>query len=152
MDTDQKGFSVIELLFLVVILGVLGVTGWYVYHATQGASSTYATTNTNKPPATILATLSGIVTEGPNSPVAKASDSGTEVVVSNHVIQAQNAQGKVVAVTKTDALGKYTFRIHPGQYTLVLVPQIGMGVIKSNTIDVVSGANTLNLVADTGIR
>lgn len=149
MKSNQKGFVATEVVLLVVIVGVLSAVGWYVYSASQ---------NTKKSPRVISkvvdkyqAALIGTVTEGPVSPVSTPGNSGVSVVA-NHVIQAENAQSKVVASTKTDSQGKYEFHLPLGQYTLVLVPKIGMGAIRGNTIQVVAGKNTLDLVADTGIR
>lgn len=44
LNQDQRGFGSIEILLLVVIVGALGFTGWYVWHSKQQADSTYANT------------------------------------------------------------------------------------------------------------
>jgi len=41
---SQKGFSVIEGLLILVVIGILGFTGWYVYHAKQISDKNYSTT------------------------------------------------------------------------------------------------------------
>ena len=88
---------------------------------------------------------------GPVSPVTKLGDPNV-AVVANHGLQLKNAQGGVVLSGQTDAQGKYSFQMPPGDYTLALTPPIGPGVLKNNTIHVVVGANRFDLVADTGIR
>lgn len=40
-DTDL-GFSVIETLLILVVVGILGFTGWYVYHAKQTSNKDYS--------------------------------------------------------------------------------------------------------------
>lgn len=39
---NTLGFSVVEALLLLVIISVLGFTGWYVYHARQTSDKNYA--------------------------------------------------------------------------------------------------------------
>jgi len=40
---DQTGFSIIEALLFLVIIGILGFTSWYVYHAKQASNKDYST-------------------------------------------------------------------------------------------------------------
>ncbi|HUB93432.1 MAG TPA: hypothetical protein VMB52_02925 [Verrucomicrobiae bacterium] len=48
-DTNM-GFSVVELLLILVVVGILGFTGWYVYHAEQTSDKDYsAATNSTVP-------------------------------------------------------------------------------------------------------
>jgi len=39
---NDDGFSVVETLLLIVIIGILGFTGWYVYHAQKAANKDYS--------------------------------------------------------------------------------------------------------------
>src|ERR1700733_6263863 len=38
---NQSGFSVVEALLIVIVIGILGFTGWFVYHAQTNASKAY---------------------------------------------------------------------------------------------------------------
>lgn len=40
--TNQTGFSVVEALLMLVVIGILGFTGWYVYHAKQASDKDYS--------------------------------------------------------------------------------------------------------------
>lgn len=156
-----KEFSAVEVLLVLVIIGATGYLGWYVARSLQNINNAYssATKTSNsasprfsaKPADKNLAVLSGTVTEGPTSPVSQAGNSGS-APVANHLIQAENSQNKVIASTKTSAQGKYTLHLPPGNYILVLVPQIGLGTPSNNSVQVASGTNTFNLSVDTGIR
>jgi len=104
----------------------------------------------NPPDTTGLAVLSGTVTAGPTTPTC-AAGSSCESVISQHIIEAEDSDNKVVATSKTDNDGKYTFYLKPGHYKLVLVPQVGLSA-KQNEVDVVVGDNKFDLQLDTGIR
>ena len=39
MKTNQKGFSVVEILIVVVVVGLLGVVGWLIYERQQDSAS-----------------------------------------------------------------------------------------------------------------
>jgi len=39
---SDSGFSVVEVLLILVIVGILGFTGWYVYHAKQISNKNYS--------------------------------------------------------------------------------------------------------------
>jgi len=161
MKSSQKGFGVVEVLLIIVIVGAVGSIGWYVDRSLRSTDRAYSSATrisnnaspkfTHKTTSEDMATLSGTVTESPTSPLAQPGNSGT-AAVANHAIQAENAKNKVVASTKTDAQGKYTLHVPPGLYTLVLVPQIGPSAPADNTVQVTLGANTFNLSVDTGIR
>jgi len=49
--SDQKGFSVIEALLVLVVIGILGFTGWYVYHAKQTSNKDYSDAASSTVPA-----------------------------------------------------------------------------------------------------
>src|SRR5689334_13162813 len=44
---NQKGFSVVEALLILVVLGILGFTGWFVYHAKQSSDKNYSAASTS---------------------------------------------------------------------------------------------------------
>lgn len=45
----QSGFSAVDGLLLLVIIGVIGFIGWYVYHAQQNANKNYTQTSRGNP-------------------------------------------------------------------------------------------------------
>ncbi len=49
-NTNQSGFSVIESLLILVVVGILGFTGWYVYHSQQAASKNYSAAGNSMAP------------------------------------------------------------------------------------------------------
>lgn len=59
MRKNQKGFSAIEILLVIVVISLLGVGGWYVYHksSTKKPVSAASTSKTGK-----YATFSGQIT------------------------------------------------------------------------------------------
>jgi len=46
---NQNGFTALEGLLAFVIIGIVGFTGWYVYHAQQNANKNLATTSSSTP-------------------------------------------------------------------------------------------------------
>lgn len=49
IKADQKGFSVIEALLILVAIGILGFTGWFVYHTRQTADKDLSSNNSTDP-------------------------------------------------------------------------------------------------------
>jgi hypothetical protein len=45
----QSGFSAVEALLILVIVGIVGFTGWYVYHAQTTANKYFKPTNSGAP-------------------------------------------------------------------------------------------------------
>jgi len=41
MKRNQKGFGAVEELLVTVVVLLIGFIGWYVYHTSNGANSTY---------------------------------------------------------------------------------------------------------------
>jgi len=39
---NQTGFNIVETLLVLVVVGILGFTGWYVYHAEQTSNKNYS--------------------------------------------------------------------------------------------------------------
>lgn len=49
-DEVQRGFSAVEVLLIVVVTGILGFTGWYVYQSTKLANKNYASVPSTSTP------------------------------------------------------------------------------------------------------
>jgi len=45
--TDERGFSAVETLLVVVAIAAVGLIGWYVYHVRQTTNSTYNAASSN---------------------------------------------------------------------------------------------------------
>lgn len=51
MKTNQKGFSVVEILIVIVVVGLIGTVGWFVYGSQKNRTSNVSTnTQTNQEP------------------------------------------------------------------------------------------------------
>jgi len=44
LRNKQQGFAVLEALLILIVLGILGFTGWFVYHSKQATDKTLAST------------------------------------------------------------------------------------------------------------
>src|SRR5687768_14525746 len=47
MKVNQKGFSAVEILIVLVVIGLIGGAGWYVLHNRQDKNTESTTTQTN---------------------------------------------------------------------------------------------------------
>ena len=158
LHSNPHGFTVIEILIVVLGAVLISSTAWYVYHGrqvkvtvSQPAKSTFLKPSQPLQPVTDQATLTGTVTTGPTSPVCKNGDSCSSVVT-GRTVEAKDASGLVVSTSAIDANGKYSLTLKPGHYTLSLSAKVGMGNVTSGQVDVVAGNNSLNLTVDSGIR
>ncbi|SRR5258708_1038943 len=142
MEGKQSGFTFVALAIGILLVILLGIVGARVYDIR---------TANNTPQSVVQVKLEGVVSEGPTSPVC-AADVPCTRTVDGHIVEAVDARGNVVASTKTDGSGHYSLSLAPGQYTLVLVPKIGLGNITGNQVDVKTGTNTFDLSVDTGLR
>jgi hypothetical protein len=63
MKRNQKGFGAVEGLLILILLSILGFTGYYVYHTRNNANSTYNKTasSTNSPQTASKLTLDDAV-------------------------------------------------------------------------------------------
>lgn len=50
MNKNQKGFTAIEGLLILIIVGMVGITGGYVWHSKKAADNIYNRTSTQKSP------------------------------------------------------------------------------------------------------
>lgn len=46
---NNSGFSVVEALLILIVIGILGFTGWFVYHARQTADKNLTSNNSTTP-------------------------------------------------------------------------------------------------------
>jgi cytoskeletal protein RodZ len=99
---QQSGIAGMELLLVVVLIGIIGFTGWFVYHSNQTTNQTLKDTNkatrshvtTNRKTATTPTKKS----ESP-APVKAAADSPTPAAGT-----CENSTGSVVTVTLTEGI------------------------------------------------
>lgn len=63
MKDNQKGFSVVEILIVIVVVGLLGTVGWLVYDRQKGKTDNQQTSKTTTTPA-----KAAQATETPNQP------------------------------------------------------------------------------------
>jgi hypothetical protein len=102
--TNQKGFAVVEALLVVIVLGIIGGTGYYVWHSKQTADKAYSaatksltTTSATPQPTVKLGVVDkAALPEGWN--VESIDD--TSVVVSNQGEGQDDANNCRVEVTK----------------------------------------------------
>jgi type II secretory pathway pseudopilin PulG len=47
-DQKQRGFAIIETLLIIVVLAILGFTGWFVYHSKQTADKALNAANSSE--------------------------------------------------------------------------------------------------------
>lgn len=57
MKKQQSGFSVIEGLLILVILAILGFTGWYVYHSSNQTDNSLSSANNSSQTSAVLKNL-----------------------------------------------------------------------------------------------
>jgi hypothetical protein len=51
---NSTGFSVIEALLLLIVVGILGFTGWFLYHSQKVVTKDYTSTKTNTQPTSTI--------------------------------------------------------------------------------------------------
>jgi hypothetical protein len=154
MRKDQNGYSFVMLLSALVIVLIMIFAGRYVIKAKQIADKNYNEAGTSNTSQSVqsdnLATLSGMVTQGPNSPVCGPTvDCNQSRPAVGVTLQAVNNDGKVVASDKTSVSGQYIMHLPVGHYSIKVA---SMPLAKSQNIDVHQGNNSLDVGLDTGIR
>lgn len=60
--STDSGFSVVEALLILVIVGILGFTGWYIYHSKRTSDKSYSGANSGTPTYKKKASTTKIVT------------------------------------------------------------------------------------------
>lgn len=95
--------------------------------------------------------MSGTVTLGTTTPTCN-NEQSCNSPVGNHTIEAIDASNNVVATTKTDSAGTYSFRLIPGHYTLKLVPQVGPFAATNDKVDITGSSKKFDITIDSGIR
>ncbi len=115
----------------------------------NGGQTTIAVTSqtTSDPPGVF-----GVVLAGPTCPVETADDPCPPRPV-DAAIDAHDAEGDVVASTRTDADGHYSLTLAPGSYTVVATTGAGLPICQAVTIIVTPGPPVrADISCDTGIR
>jgi type II secretory pathway pseudopilin PulG len=67
MKKNQKGFSHVEILLLVVIVGIIGFVGWYVLRSVNQADKNL---NSANGPKSIAASKKNVLKQGASSPIS----------------------------------------------------------------------------------
>lgn len=97
MKTNQKGFSTLEVILILVIVGLVGFVGWYVYDSSQKTNDTY--TAASKSSSSDSATIKK--TESDDSliiaAVKKNSDVTSDLIIKVDQIVGDNAKGTSAA-------------------------------------------------------
>ena len=115
----------------------------------NGGQTTIAVTSqsTSDPPGVF-----GVVLAGPTCPVETADDPCPPRPV-DAAIDAHDAEGDVLASTRTDADGHYSLTLAPGSYTVVATTGAGLPICQPVTIIVTPGPPVhADISCDTGIR
>jgi hypothetical protein len=95
--------------------------------------------------------VSGVVTAGPTCPVERAGEPCPPRPVSAE-IDARTPAGHQVAVTHTDADGRYELRVPSGSFVLSVVTN-GLPRCPATRVTVMSAGDvTADIACDTGIR
>lgn len=148
-NKQERGFGIAGLLLLIAIIAVFVSLMWYGYQSGRFDNVPFMPMLLHRVGDKNIATLTGTVTAGPTMPVCIAGKPCTKVV-NDRIINAEDANGNVVATAMTDKNGVYTMYLAPGKYTLVSVPAIGLR--PSQQVTVASGMNHFDMQLDTGIR
>jgi cytoskeletal protein RodZ len=112
MNKNQKGFGVIELLIILVILGLIGAGGWYVYHKNQKSKKPVTTSQTakkkapaNKPAAAAtVAPISDSLKENIAASIESQNTAALEGYMTDSVTVVIAASEKGGAVSATQAV------------------------------------------------
>jgi len=70
LKQNQNGYSAVEIILVVIVLGIVGFTGWFVYHAKQSADKAYeANTSVGAPTPTTTASSYDACTKASGSKI-----------------------------------------------------------------------------------
>lgn len=95
--------------------------------------------------------VAGTVVAGPVSPVARPSAPATRPVPGATVEALRGSD--IVAITRTDAAGRYQLRLQPGTYVILAKTDRYPSKQPGKTISISPGrTRTIDFVFDTGIR
>lgn len=135
---SQKGFSAIEAILVVVIVGLLGFVVWYVFHTKSSTDNTYgnaANVQTTPPPSS---TTKSVIQTKTDSKVGKylADGSGKPLYTYNQdtdntsnctgsclsnwpaykATSTSNLPANVSTITRSDGTVQYTYKKKPLYY------------------------------------
>lgn len=80
LKLTQKGFSAIEVLLFLILLSIIGFTGYYVYHANQKTNDTYSASTDSANGASKKSTAKNKATEESKLAVADAAGLQTYLI------------------------------------------------------------------------
>lgn len=133
---------------LVVAVAALASCGSDGTGANGGQTTIAVTSQTTSDPPGVF----GVVLAGPTCPVETADDPCPPRPV-DAAIDAHDADGDVLASTRTDADGHYSLTLAPGSYTVVATTGAGLPICQAVTIIVTPGPPVrADISCDTGIR
>lgn len=151
MTKDQKGFAIIEVLLIIVIVSAVGGVGILAWHRQQEPHP--SSNSTTIPSQTGKATLTGKLTKSPTCGGAQTPEQSCTATLANYEVEVIDTHDKVVTSTNSDTNGVYTIQIALGQYRLRLNPALyPAGNSQSDVVTVIAGVNHFDYDADTGIR
>jgi hypothetical protein len=101
LSSNQSGFTVVEGIAIIVIVAILGFTGWFVWSSQKATSKTLSDTNKS---ATAQSTKK-IVTKEPIAALSKAPTKYDDPTVLTTIYE--NAPAALKAAIKHTALDKY---------------------------------------------
>ncbi|HSX30505.1 MAG TPA: hypothetical protein VLE99_01165 [Candidatus Saccharimonadales bacterium] len=140
-NTDQTGFSIVEALLILVVVGILGFTGWYVYHAKQASDKTYSATSNSETSSTTkqAKALHGTKTVSLDATYEKYTnyDTGVSLTYSKMVANAAECTGTTpqtasvpVKVYEDTAKGKVY--VAASKHAVTVAHQISPGAYQGN--------------------
>ncbi len=138
---NSLGFSVVEALLLLIVVGILGFTGWFVYHAKQSSDKNYATSANSDSSSTTkqATTLHGTKTVSLDATYEKYMnyDTGINLTYSKMVANNAECQGTTpktisvpVKIYEDTAKGKVY--VAASKHAVTVAHQIGPGAWQGN--------------------
>ena len=154
MKTTESGFGNIVVLVTLIVVGIVGFTGWRIVVMKQTPSPSSKVQNVNNQKNTSSTyILSGKATFGPTTPGPCRDDSPncSEAPLIDHGIDIYDNAGSKLATTKTDQSGAYSVQLKSGNYIIKLNPQVGLSSMEYS-VTINSKDTTYDISADTGKR
>ncbi|HEV2450345.1 MAG TPA: carboxypeptidase-like regulatory domain-containing protein [Streptosporangiaceae bacterium] len=152
-STRLAGAIVLSALTVVLTVVLTAACGSQVAGGSPAApgSGTVVERPAVKGPVVKGTVVKGTVAAGPVLPVSRPGQPDNRPV-RGATVEALRG-GEVVAVTRTDAAGRYELRLNPGAYLIVASSDKYLRGRQSRSVSVsATGSKTVDFVLDTGIR